>query len=246
VKNSLFFIFTSLCLSEYTLINIDASSYEDWVYFSFSIGEIVDIEDPENSNDWDLGLMRNHFRTNSGSSGNCIGGAYMDSTSVWTEQNWDEMIEVPEGALFIPDGTLNTIYDLETHDFSDASGSLILENWGWVDLDNNYQFNYNNYIFIIRTALGEYVKFWPYSYYNEQDYSGHISIAYETGIPNNYCSNSGDVNYDSILDILDIIIIRDHIIGAALLSSSGKCEGDINFDSFTDLLDIVAVINSIL
>ena len=245
MKNSIIVaMFLSISISEYTLVEIDASSYTDWVYFSFSTGEIVDIEDPQNSNDWDLGLMRNHFRTNGGQSGNAFGGAYVDSTSTWSD-DWESVYEVPNGATFSTDGILDTIYDLETHEFSEAPGSLVLETWGWVDLDNNYQFNYNNYIFIVRTALGEYVKFWPYSYYDDQDLSGHISIAYETGIPNNNCSNSADVNYDNILNILDVIMIRDHIIGLGTLSENQQCEADINFDSYIDLLDIVISINII-
>ena len=245
MKNSLIFIITSFCLSDYTLVDIDASSHTDWVYFSFTNEEIVDIEDPQNSNVWDLGLMRNHFRTNSGLSGSGLGGAYVDSTAVWSSENWNSMTEVPEGATFSPDGMLNTIYDLETHEFSESPGSLVLETWGWVDIDNNYQFNYNNNLFILRTSEGEYVKFWPYSYYAENGSSGNISIAYEVGIPNNNCGNSGDVNYDNILNILDIIMIRDHIINFNSLSSNEQCEADINFDSHIDLLDIVIALNII-
>tara|TARA_B100001123_G_C15161915_1_gene967786 strand:- start:48 stop:788 length:741 start_codon:yes stop_codon:yes gene_type:complete len=245
MRTSLVIILLSSIFSNYTLVDINASNYTDWVYFSFSTGEIIDVEEPGNSSEWDLGIMRNHFRTNSGSSGNGIGGAYVDSTSTWSIDTWDDISEVPEGAIFSPDGILDTIYDLQTHEFSEAPGSLVLETWGWVDIDNNYQFNYNNYVFIIRTATGEYAKFWPYSYYTDEGVSGYISIAYELGIPNNNCSNSGDINYDNILSILDIIIIRDHIIGYANLSSNEECEADINFDSNVDLLDIIYIINII-
>ena len=192
-------------MSDYTLIEIDATDYSEWIYFSFLSESIIEVDNPMNSNDWDLAIMRNHFRTNSGLSGNGIGGAYVDSSSVWSTEIWNEMNEVPEGAFFSPDGMLDTIYDLETHEFTESPGSLVLETWGWVDIDNNYEFNYNNHLFFVRTATGEYVKFWPYSYYNEQNVSGHISIIYETGIPNNNCSNSGDVNFDGILNLLDIL-----------------------------------------
>jgi len=245
VRNSILtIVFVALGISEYTLVEIDASSYTNWVYFSFSTGQVVDIDDPQNSDEWDLGLMRNHFRTNSGLSGNALGGAYVDSTATWTE-SWESITEVPNDAIFYADGMLNTIYDLSTHEFSEAPGSLVLETWGWVDLDNNYQFNYNNFIFFIRTANGEYVKFWPYSYYNDQDVSGHISIAYETGILNNNCMSSADVNYDNILNILDVIMMRDFIVGTNIFSDVQVCQADINFDGFVDLLDIIIVINMI-
>ncbi len=246
MKNNFLIILLSICFSDYQLIEIDATSYSEWVYFSFSSGEIIEIEDPMSSNEWDLGLMRNHFRTNSGLSGSGIGGAYVDSSQIWTTESWENIVEIPENAIFNPDGMLDTIYDLQTHEFSSSPGSVVLETWGWVDLDNNYEFNYNNYIFFIRTATGEYVKFWPYSYYNSEEASGHISIAYETGIQNNSCNNSGDVNFDGLLNLLDIIIIRDHIISAQTLTSNEQCQGDINYDSLIDVFDIVMILNLIL
>mgnify|MGYP000894406813 CR=1 FL=1 len=45
MRTSLVIILLSLAFSNYTLVDINASSYTDWVYFSFSSGEIVDIED---------------------------------------------------------------------------------------------------------------------------------------------------------------------------------------------------------
>ena len=245
MKNRFLILILSIALSDYTLIEIDATSYSEWVYFSFTSGEVIEIEDPLDSNQWDLAIMRNHFRTNSGQSGNEIGGAYVDSSQTWTTESWESITEVPENAIFSPDGILDTIYDLETHEFSQTPGSVVLETWGWVDIDNNYQFHYNNHLFFVRTAMGEYVKFWPYSYYNNQDVSGYISIIYEIGILNNNCSNSGDVNFDGILNLLDIIVIRDHIIGTSILSNSEQCQADINFDVFVDILDILAIINLI-
>ena len=43
---------------------IDASSYDDWIYFSFDSGEIVDISEPEGSMDWDIAFQRNNIKTN--------------------------------------------------------------------------------------------------------------------------------------------------------------------------------------
>jgi len=246
MRNKFLIILLSICFSDYQLIEIDATSYSEWIYFSFSSGEIVEIENPMDSNEWDLGVMRNHFRTNSGLSGSEIGGAYVDSSQTWTTESWESITEVPEDAIFSPDGMLDTIYDLETHEFSTSPGSVILEEWGWVDIDNNYEFNYNNYMFFVRTAIGEYVKFWPYSYYNDEETSGYISIAYETGIQNNSCNNSGDVNFDGLLNLLDIIIIRDHIISFQTLSSNEQCQADINYDSLIDIFDIVIILNLIL
>ena len=42
MRNSFFIIILTFCFSEYTLVDIDASSYTDWVYFSFSSGALYD------------------------------------------------------------------------------------------------------------------------------------------------------------------------------------------------------------
>ena len=62
-------------LDAYTVL-VDATSYTDWVFFSFSEGMEVSITDPMTSTNWDIGIKRNHFKTNSGTSGNGAGGAF--------------------------------------------------------------------------------------------------------------------------------------------------------------------------
>jgi hypothetical protein len=52
---------------------------------------------------------------------------------------------------------------------------------------------------------------------------------------------AGDVNYDGILDILDLVALANLILGQEYLSS-----GDMNQDGQLDILDIVSLINVIL
>lgn len=67
--------------SEVKTITIDASAYDKYVYFSFEKGDVVATEAWDDaairsSQDWDLGLHRYEFRTNSGKSGSGQGGAF--------------------------------------------------------------------------------------------------------------------------------------------------------------------------
>ena len=61
---------------------IIATSFTEWNYFSVTdtgfveIGSLTD-EQAQSSYDWDIAMMRNHFRTNSGLSGPANGGAVM-------------------------------------------------------------------------------------------------------------------------------------------------------------------------
>ena len=54
---------------------LDASNNEGkYVYFSFNKG-VVEVSDPQASNDWDIAFNRYHVKTNSGTSGKGQGGA---------------------------------------------------------------------------------------------------------------------------------------------------------------------------
>lgn len=54
---------------------LDASEEGKYVYFSFNKG-VVEVADPQASNDWDVAFNRYHVKTNSGTSGKGQGGAY--------------------------------------------------------------------------------------------------------------------------------------------------------------------------
>jgi hypothetical protein len=53
---------------------IDASSREDFVYVSLDQAEIVSVDDPSGSTDWDLAFRRTLIRANGGASGPGLGG----------------------------------------------------------------------------------------------------------------------------------------------------------------------------
>ena len=56
---------------------IDATSREAWAYFSFTTGDTVEVADPLNSMDWDLGFQRTKVKLNGGISGPGKGAAVM-------------------------------------------------------------------------------------------------------------------------------------------------------------------------
>jgi len=56
----------------------------------------------------------------------------------------------------------------------------------------------------------------------------------------------GDTNFDSIVDILDIVRIVNHIMGNSEFSSDELIAADYNIDSIVDILDIVQIVNFIL
>ena len=52
---------------------------------------------------------------------------------------------------------------------------------------------------------------------------------------------SGDINYDGIINILDIVSLANQILQNIFLENS-----DLNFDGYVNILDIIYLINAIL
>ena len=169
--------------SEIFIYDIDASSYNEWVYFSFSLGTIINILDSENSLEWDVAFKRNHIKTNGGLSGVGSVCAIVDDSQTWTNDSFnaggqisngacqeDEMIE---GSLF----TYQGCYDPQTHMFSDCIKNPALDNWG--HFDDSYHFNVSNYQLFVKGLDGSYFKFWAMSYYDDNGESGKIKMAYQ-------------------------------------------------------------------
>ena len=75
---------------------------------------------------------------------------------------------------------------------------------------------------------------WGYSFNCE-------ALDFDNGDCDNSC-NSGDVNNDGSLDILDIIFMVD-----CILDSSNTCNcSDVNQDGLLNVMDIIMVVNLIL
>ena len=97
---------------------------------------------------------------------------------------------------------------------------------------------------IVKSESGDYYKFWANSYYSEYGESGYITFSYEL-IQENVCF-SGDINLDNNLDVLDIVLVVNYILGQTTFSDEEICIADINQDSNIDVLDVVWGVGIIL
>ncbi len=179
------FISTFIYSQTEYLVTIPATSYTDWVYYSFETHSIVDIENPENSLDWDIGLQRKHIRSNSGLAGIGSGGGYVDSTMTWVD-NWATMNQLPNDVYWHTDETFYDFYDISTHTYVEGVENPALRSWGW--FDNYFQMVPTDYVMFLKCANGEdIIKFWAYDYYDGG--SGNIAIRYQTGFNENLSNN---------------------------------------------------------
>ena len=167
---------------------VEATNYINWIYMSVTDTALIELEMTEeqaqNSLDWDIAMMRNHFRTNSGESGPGDGGVFM-LNDTWTCEIFNEFSLIPNDAIFVSDSMLTNIYQPWVHEdpeeaYTQAPGNTILENWGWFDIDNDYYFYYTHKQFIIKLPNDKgYIKIWPYQYYGELGQSAHTTLVYD-------------------------------------------------------------------
>gem|GEM_PF-1619118 len=62
----------------------------------------------------------------------------------------------------------------------------------------------------------------------------------------NQCTTIGDVNCDDLINIADILIIVDHILGSEQLQSPQSENADINNDGFITVTDVLEIINILI
>jgi len=74
----------------------------------------------------------------------------------------------------------------------------------------------------------------------------YFDIAGPFTIPDLNSPVIGDVNFDEILNIQDIIIVIGNILGTIPLNDEQFSAGDLNNDDIIDILDIVQLVNRIL
>ena len=72
--------------------------------------------------------------------------------------------------------------------------------------------------------------------------AGYYSFSAIGGTP----MESGDVNLDDSLNVLDIILIVNHITNESHLTGYGLYLANMNGDSLINILDVIVLINTIL
>ena len=144
---------------------IDATNREAWAYFSFTKGNVVEIADPLNSMDWDLGFQRTTVITNGGVSGPGKGGAVL-----LKDVEFEGVKEAP-AAGYAADADENLAIAAQSEE-------------GWyiyTGPPNHWILPLEKRVFVVQAADGTFVKVRFTSYYkdntNKQD-GGFITFEY--------------------------------------------------------------------
>ena len=144
---------------------IDTTNREAWVYFSFASGDIVNVEDAENSEAWDLGFQRTQVKLNGG-----ISRPGMGSVAMLTETTFEAVTVAPaEGYLSDTEDTLAIVPQSEK---------------GWYIYTGppaHWILPLEDRVFVIKAADGTFAKVRFVGYYkdneNKKD-SGFVTFEY--------------------------------------------------------------------
>lgn len=123
-------------------------------------------------------------------------------------------------------------YEYENCNMLVPPGSLFLET-AYSDSDE-----------IIQSG-GVIVKYTLYVHYPNNNYWGSAQGYYYAESEEEECV-SGDINSDSVINVIDIVSLVNHILGSNALEGTGLCAADINGDGIINVIDIVSVVNLIL
>ena len=150
---------------EVSTFTIDATNREAWAYFSFASGDVVEVEDAENSETWDIGFQRTQVKLNGGTSGPGMGSAVM-----LTETTFEEVTEAPA------DGYLE--------DTADTLAIVPQSEKGWyiyTGPPTHWILPLEDRVFVVKAADGTFAKVRFIGYYkdneNKQD-SGFVTFEY--------------------------------------------------------------------
>ena len=76
-----------------------------------------------------------------------------------------------------------------------------------------------------------------------------VTVEYESDIiidgGGEDCIADGDVNDDGVLNVVDVVQMVSHVLGANSLGEN-ECHADLNGDGVVNVVDIVIIVNTIL
>ena len=130
---------------------IDATSKEAWAYFSFAKGDALEVADPRNSMDWDLGFQQTKVKLNGG-----VSGAGKGSAVMLEDVEFEQVKEAPAGGYVAG---------------SDENLAIVAQSEeGWyiyTGPPNHWILPLEKRVFVVQTADGTFAKVRFISYYKD-------------------------------------------------------------------------------
>ena len=164
---------------------------EDWIYFSFDKGSIVEITNPAESPQWDIAFFQHYVKTNGGESGKANGGVFKTES-----KDFNSIKEVSINVTFAKDikgtmqyGSYPNLTSKEDSFSLAMSGSFQNDNapevTGYVALSPKNMPTWpsvyapTKWVYIVKTASGGYAKIQITDFYNDAAKAGYPTFKYQ-------------------------------------------------------------------
>tara|TARA_B110000116_G_scaffold211550_1_gene187426 strand:+ start:344 stop:1879 length:1536 start_codon:yes stop_codon:yes gene_type:complete len=126
-------------------------------------------------------------------------------------------------------------------DLSEVVNESSIESWNWNYGDGNSETNSYGFTEHSYTNSGEYeVTLMVTNIYGESSIPHSELITIGTPVM------PGDVNFDEVLNILDVVLLVNFVLGSEIPTNSAFNAGDYNDDGFLNIQDIIMLLNLIL
>ena len=169
------------------------------------------------------------------SSGNSITPISVDAIDIGIECSLSG--EMHESMLVeVTDITFDAVDEFGNWTISDSSGSTLIDDYHFDDSLGSWpNLSIGNAYDCLKGVVS-------YSYSEFKIYPRTI----EDFLCSEGCTASGDINDDSVINVLDIIQLVNAIIGTTELTETQSCQADLNQDSILNVLDIISLVNIII
>lgn len=154
---------TAETVEEDLIRQINATSYEEWVYLDIESNIIVDVDDPETSEDWDIGVQRYHIKLNSG-----IHGPATVQGLVIEEEDFSEYTHAPLEGYQVD----------QPDDDDDGIPSYVFSEW--YDYDpSTHILTPAEHFYVLSSRNEEFFKIQIQNYYNDAGTPGYLTLYWE-------------------------------------------------------------------
>jgi hypothetical protein len=165
-----------------TTVEINASAWGKWVYFSFATGDTVGTDNTSlNADatwkerlDWDIAFHRNDIRTNGGVSGNGAAGVFDANTA-----DFNAVTTAPAGG-YTTDTDVPIMIAMGSPQgptYLTCGGNTTFNSWAQMDAAS-MTITVIPKIFVVRTADGKYAKVYMRAYKNAEGASARLTMDY--------------------------------------------------------------------
>lgn len=142
---------------------VDASDYDNWVYFSFSTQSEVSGNEPAGPEDWDLGFQRYHIKANSG-----VSGAGTVGVLALRDADFFELAVAPDSGYQV---------DLESAESANQTVYAFSSDGDWFDYNPvEHTLHPRQVVYVVRASHGEFYKVQIQGYYSEAGDSGLMNF----------------------------------------------------------------------